>query len=160
MTTGAHPDKVLYAETRALPELAAVEHYAGNEKTMRKALGLQAERGARFDITLDCEDGAAAGAERDHAELIAALIMSAENRFNRVGARVHDLTHPAWRTALEPLVGLAGTLMNVLKLGELLGGTAERPIAVIASTLTFVALLVYLVLGVTSFIRARRYRRA
>ncbi len=50
--------------------------------------------------------------------------------------------------------------MNVLKLGELLGGTAERPIAVIASTLTFVALLVYLVLGVTSFIRARRYRRA
>ena len=58
------------------------------------------------------------------------------------------------------LVGLAGTLMNVLKLGELLWGTAERPIAVIASTLTFVALLVYLVLGVTSFIRARRSRRA
>jgi citrate lyase subunit beta / citryl-CoA lyase len=130
MTTGAHPDKVLYAETRALPELAAVEHYAGNEKTMRKALGLQAERGARFDITLDCEDGAAAGAERDHAELIAALIMSAENRFNRVGARFHDITHPAWRTDLEQIVGLAGTRLAYLVMPKARGiSDVERVLA-------------------------------
>lgn len=119
--TGAHPDKVLYAESRVLPELAAVEHYAGNEKTMRKALGLQAERGALFDVTLDCEDGAAAGAERDHAELIGALIMSADNRFDRVGARIHDLTHPHWRTDLEQIIGLAGSRLAYVVLPKARG---------------------------------------
>ncbi|HEV7849409.1 MAG TPA: hypothetical protein VGO88_08825 [Mycetocola sp.] len=56
------------------------------------------------------------------------------------------------------LLGLAGTLMNVLKLGEVFAGTAERPLAVIVSAITFVLLLIYIVLGVRSFIAARRWR--
>ena len=56
------------------------------------------------------------------------------------------------------LIGLAGTFMNVLKLGELFAGTAERPLAVIASAITFALLIVYIVLGVRSFVAARRWR--
>lgn len=125
-----HPDSVLYPEGSPLPRIPVVEHFAGNEKTMRKALALQAERGAVFDITLDCEDGAPAGAERDHAEMIAALIMSADNRFNRVGARIHDITHNAWRTDLEQIVGLAGTRLAYLLLPKARGASdVERVIA-------------------------------
>lgn len=104
-----HPDAVLYPDGTPLPRIPVVEHYAGNEKTMRKAMTLQIERGPIFDITLDCEDGAQAGAERDHAEMIGALVMDADNRFNRVGTRIHDITHDAWRIDLEQIVGLAGT---------------------------------------------------
>ncbi|WP_366516457.1 hypothetical protein [uncultured Agrococcus sp.] len=56
------------------------------------------------------------------------------------------------------LLGVAGTFMNVLQLGELFAGTAERPLAVITSSITFVLLLIYIVLGVRSFIVARRWR--
>lgn len=56
------------------------------------------------------------------------------------------------------LVGIAGTLMNVMKLGDVFAGTAERPLAVIVSTITFVLLIVYIVLGVRSFITARRWK--
>ncbi|GAB2905181.1 aldolase/citrate lyase family protein [Uliginosibacterium flavum] len=125
-----HPDAVLYPEGSPLPRIPVVEHFAGNEKTMRKALALQTERGAVFDITCDCEDGAPAGAERDHAEMIAALIMSADNRFNRVGARIHDITHNAWRTDLEQIVGLAGTRLAYLVLPKARGASdVERVIA-------------------------------
>ena len=125
-----HPDVVLYPEGSPLPRIPVVEHFAGNEKNMRKAMTLQAERGAVFDISCDCEDGAPAGAERDHAEMIAALIMSADNRFNRVGARIHDITHNAWRTDLEQIVGLAGTRLAYLVLPKARGASdVERVIA-------------------------------
>lgn len=125
-----HPDTVLYADERPLSRLCAVEHYAGNEALMRKALALQGERGPVFDLTLDCEDGAAAGAERDHAEMIGAFVMSGENRFMRVGARIHDITHSAWRTDLEQIVGLAGTRLAYLVLPKARGvSDVERVIA-------------------------------
>lgn len=57
------------------------------------------------------------------------------------------------------LLGIVGTFMNVMQLGALFAGEAERPAAVIASTVTFVVLVVYVVLGVRSFIRASRWKR-
>jgi hypothetical protein len=56
------------------------------------------------------------------------------------------------------LLGALGTLMNVARLGEVFAGTAERPAAVIVSTLMFVILVVYIVAGVRSFVAARRAR--
>lgn len=103
-----HPEAVLFAGSRALPAIPAVDHYCGREKLMRKAIALQQQMGPVFDITLDCEDGAIAGEEKQHASLCAALIASADNRFGRIGARIHDLTHPAWRDELEILVSSAG----------------------------------------------------
>lgn len=64
---------------------------------MLKSLALQATLGPVFDITFDCEDGAAVGQETLHAELVANLLSSEQNRFGRVGARIHGFQHPHWR---------------------------------------------------------------
>jgi citrate lyase subunit beta/citryl-CoA lyase len=111
-----HPKTVLFAGEKPFPVLPAVDHYAGSEKLMRKALQLQKELGPIFDVTCDCEDGAHAGAEREHAAMAAAVIMSDDNVFNRVGARIHDVTHPHWRQDLEILVGVAGTRLPFVTL--------------------------------------------
>lgn len=58
------------------------------------------------------------------------------------------------------LLGALGTLRNVIGLGTLIAGDAERPLAVISGTITFVLLVIYLVVGVRSFIAVRRERRA
>lgn len=70
--------------------LPACDHYAGSEKLMRKSMLLQQQLGPVFDITFDCEDGAAAGSETAHASLVGELLCSDDNRFDRIGARVHD----------------------------------------------------------------------
>lgn len=54
------------------------------------------------------------------------------------------------------LLGAAGSLMNVAELGDLVAGTAERPSAIVVSTIMFVLLVVFLAMGVRSFIAARR----
>jgi citrate lyase subunit beta/citryl-CoA lyase len=120
MNTPRHPAEVLYAGGRPFPALAACEHYAGSEKLIRKALDLQAALQADgiplFDITADCEDGAPAGAELAHATLLGSLIASDDNRFSRVGARIHDVRHPAWREELGMLLALAGERLAYLVL--------------------------------------------
>jgi citrate lyase subunit beta/citryl-CoA lyase len=107
-----HPSAVLYSGSRPFPQLAACEHFAGSEKLIKKALQIQAEMSVNgqpvFDITADCEDGAPAGREREHAEMIAGLILSDENRFDRLGARIHDVRHPAWRGELETILSHSG----------------------------------------------------
>jgi citrate lyase subunit beta/citryl-CoA lyase len=75
---------------------------------MRKALALQSELGPIFDITFDCEDGAPIGQEAEHAQLVANLLKSPENRFKRVGVRIHDPSHPSWKSDVATLVGQAG----------------------------------------------------
>lgn len=115
------PADVLFAGEKPFPILPAVDHYAGAEKLMRKAMALQAELaekcgGPIFDITCDCEDGAKAGAEREHAEMCAELIMGADNCHDRVAARIHDVTHDHWQTDLEILVGRAGSRLPFLTL--------------------------------------------
>ena len=114
--TMRHPKSVLFAGEKPFPMLPAVDHYAGSEKLMRKAMQLQKELGPVFDITCDCEDGAHAGAEREHAEMAANVIMSDDNLFNRVGARVHDVTHPHWHKDMEILVGIAGSRLPFITL--------------------------------------------
>ncbi|TCS33256.1 citrate lyase subunit beta/citryl-CoA lyase [Paucimonas lemoignei] len=86
-----HPSEVLFQDKTQPVTLPVCDHYAGSEKLMRKSLALQQEIGPLFDITFDCEDGAAAGNEKAHAQLVGALIASDENRFGRIGARVHDI---------------------------------------------------------------------
>ena len=111
-----HPNAVLFSGEKIFPILPAVDHYAGSEKLMKKALQLQKELGPIFDVTCDCEDGAVAGAERAHAEMAAAVIMSDDNLFNRVGARVHDVTHAHWRQDMEILVRIAGSRLPFITL--------------------------------------------
>ncbi len=122
----SHPQDILFAGERSLPSLPAVDHYAGSEKLIAKALRLQQQLGPVFDLTCDCEDGTRAGADRQHAEMIARLIASEENRFCRVGARIHDVTHPAWRQEVEILVGETGARLAYLTLPKVRGGDDVR----------------------------------
>ncbi len=107
-----HPSKILYAGGRPFPQLAACEHFAGSEKMLNKALQIQTELSvngqALFDITADCEDGAPAGKELEHADMIAGVLLSGENRLGRVGVRIHDVRHPIWRAELDIIIGRAG----------------------------------------------------
>ena len=96
--------------------MPAVDHYAGSEKLLLKALQLQNELGPIFDVTCDCEDGARAGADREHAEMVAEIIMSSANRFVRVGARIHDIAHPGWQQDIETIVARAGRRLAFLTL--------------------------------------------
>lgn len=124
MSARAHPASVLYQglnNPKPLPALSACEHFAGSEKLIAKALALQSEIGPIFDITCDCEDGAPAGQERRHAEMIAACIMGDENHHGRVGARIHDVTHPHWRKDLEIIVGGAGRRLAYIVLPKVRG---------------------------------------
>lgn len=104
-----HPAVALFDAVHAsVVPLPVCDHYAGVAARMEKSLALQAERagpaGATFDVTLDLEDGAPVGAEREHAEHVAALVSSKANRFRRVGVRVHDRTHPHFETDLATVV--------------------------------------------------------
>lgn len=103
-----HPQDVLFAGERPFPILPAVDHYAGSEKLIRKAMALQQQLGPIFDITCDCEDGAKTGAEPEHARMIAELIGSTDNHFARIGARIHDISHPHWEQDLAILIAGAG----------------------------------------------------
>lgn len=109
MGKALHPAEVLYPGGRHFPALPACEHYAGSEKLLRKSIDLQSSLGQIFDITADCEDGAPAGNELAHAALLAGIVASADNRHGRIGARIHEASHPAWRDELAIFVERAGS---------------------------------------------------
>jgi citrate lyase subunit beta/citryl-CoA lyase len=100
-----HPSEVLFQGKRQPLLLPACDHYAGSEKLMRKSMALQQELGPVFDITFDCEDGATAGAEAAHATLVASLVNSIENRFNRIGVRLHDPKSEHFANDIATIVG-------------------------------------------------------
>jgi citrate lyase subunit beta/citryl-CoA lyase len=85
---------------------------------MRKSLALQAEMTQEFgacvfDVTLDCEDGAPVGGEKDHANMVVALANQAQTATKniafemlpRVAARVHAVDHPAFEQDVDIIVG-------------------------------------------------------
>jgi citrate lyase subunit beta/citryl-CoA lyase len=100
-----HPSEVLFQGTRQPLLLPACDHYCGSEKLMRKSMALQQELGPLFDITFDCEDGAAAGFEPEHARLVVGLLNDEGNRFNRIGVRLHDTASPFFEADIAVIVG-------------------------------------------------------
>ena len=111
-----HPSEVLFQGKRQPLLLPACDHYAGSEKLMRKSLTLQQELGPLFDITFDCEDGAQAGVEHEHATLVASLVNSEENRFNRVGARLHEPISVHFANDVATIVGGAAARLAYIVL--------------------------------------------
>jgi hypothetical protein len=76
-----------------------------------------------------------------------------------VGRRSDKARKVAMHTALViALLAALGALRNVFGLGDLIAGTAERPAAVITSTIMFLLLVAYLAAGVRSFVKARATR--
>jgi len=111
-----HPNDALFKGEKPFPVIPSCEHFAGSEKLIRKALELQDTLGPIFDLTCDCEDGAPAGREREHAAMIVAVLDSDANRHRMAGARIHDYTHPHWREDVEILVRGAGSVLAYLTL--------------------------------------------
>lgn len=114
-----HPRDVLLGLAAAAP-LPVCDHYCGVQSRMVKSLALQAEMAQEFgtcmfDVTLDCEDGAPVGGERDHAEMVAELAANAwsvrqrspHHGLARIAARVHPVDHPAFAQEVEIIVGRA-----------------------------------------------------
>jgi len=101
------PQAALFDPGEAASGLPVCDHYAGVEGRMVKSLALQAELGPVFDVTLDCEDGAPVGAEAAHAELVAAMVLSAANVHGRCGVRVHPVEHAAFAADVTTIIGAA-----------------------------------------------------
>ncbi|MDR3370594.1 aldolase/citrate lyase family protein [Rhodoferax sp.] len=119
-----HPRHVLLGAAIAVP-LPVCDHYCGVESRMVKALALQEEMmqefgACVFDVTLDCEDGAPVGGERDHALMVSSLvnkgIIATDTRANggsrRVAVRVHPVDHPAFEQDLEIVLGHAACVWS------------------------------------------------
>ncbi|MEQ1517255.1 MAG: aldolase/citrate lyase family protein [Usitatibacteraceae bacterium] len=111
MSQPVHPSKALFAGEKPFPVIPSCEHFAGSEKLIGKALELQDKLGPVFDITCDCEDGAPAGQERAHAEMIVRVLTSAANKYKMAGARIHDYSHPLWKQDVDILVAGAGKVL-------------------------------------------------
>jgi citrate lyase subunit beta/citryl-CoA lyase len=101
-------------------------------------LSLQDSLGPIFDITCDCEDGAASGQEREHAEMIVRVLTSDDNKHKMAGARIHDYTHPAWKQDVDILVGGAGAVLSYITIPKCTRATqAAEMIAYIQKIATF-----------------------
>jgi Citrate lyase beta subunit len=111
-----HPNDALFKGEKPFPVIPSCEHFAGSEKLILKALELQDKLGPIFDITCDCEDGAPAGKEREHAEMIVKVLTSPANKHLMAGARIHDYTHKHWKKDIDILVGGAGKVLAYITL--------------------------------------------
>ncbi len=109
-----HPNQALFSGEKPFPLIPVCEHFAGSEKLILKALGLQDTIGPVFDITCDCEDGAASGQEREHAEMIVRVLNSDANKHQMAGVRIHDHSHAAWKQDIDILVAGAGEVLSYI----------------------------------------------
>ena len=99
-----HPAQILFSDSTAPRSLSPVEHYAGNERFIEKALAKQMALGGVIDVTLDLEDGASVGQESVQTRLFGEILASERNAFNRIGVRVHDLEHPHFQADIEQVL--------------------------------------------------------
>lgn len=112
-----HPRHVLLGSAVAA-SLPVCDHYCGVRARMVKSLVLQEEMmqefgACMFDVTLDCEDGAPVGGEREHAFMVAELLEQTFARKpsvpvaceRRVAVRVHPVDHSAFEQDVEIVVG-------------------------------------------------------
>ena len=142
-----HPNDALFGGEKPFPLIPACEHFAGSEKLILKALSLQDNNnpstnpnavGPVFDITCDCEDGAASGQEVAHAEMIVRVLNSESNMHKMAGARIHDYTHSAWKQDIDILVGGAGKFLSYITIPKCTSlAQASEMIAYIQKTATF-----------------------
>jgi citrate lyase subunit beta/citryl-CoA lyase len=109
-----HPNDALFGGEKSFPIIPSCEHFAGSEKLILKALSMQDTVGPVFDITCDCEDGAQAGQEREHADMIVRVLTSDANKHKMAGARIHDYTNSYWKQDVDILVAGAGKVLSYI----------------------------------------------
>ncbi len=97
------PDQALH-DAPVLPFLPSCEHFAGTARFIEKALRLRKAEALRFDVTCDCEDGAATGREHEQLTMIVDTLRSDEFASERVGVRIHEPTHPMFEVEASLLL--------------------------------------------------------
>lgn len=131
-----HPDIVLHSGVGSSanePLIPACEHYAGDEKKLRKALALQHDLRGAFDVTADLEDGAAAGTEAQMARLLAGILAEPRAVTYRVGCRVHPADHAAFASDVTILLEANPPGLAYITLPKISGrGQLDQAIAWIA----------------------------
>ncbi len=120
-----HPRSVLVNAAGGV-SLPVCDHYCGTEARILKSLALQADLMAQWgacvmDVTMDCDDGAPAGAERDHALMVCDLARQVFSRdrkahaaggvLPRIATRVHAVGHPAFAQDIQTVVGGAADVL-------------------------------------------------
>ena len=122
-----HPREVLLGAQGASGFLPVCDHYSGVEARMKKSLQLQADMAEEFgacvfDVTLDCEDGAPAGAEVEQAHRVADLANAALTAATarpgsvtrRIGARLHPVDHAFFSSDAEIVLGQAAGALSYI----------------------------------------------
>ena len=66
--------------------------------------------------------------------------------------------HAIHAAVVVTLLGRLGSIRGLLQIGDLFDGTAARPAAIVSQTIMAVLTLVYIVMAVRSFARARKLR--
>ncbi len=120
-----HPRNILLGAQARTGVLPVVDHYSGAPKRMQKSLELQAELLQEFgacvmDVTLDCEDGAAAGGEVEQAHRVCELLNECQSKLAgasstpraRIGARVHAVDHAYFESDVAIIVGGAAKALS------------------------------------------------
>jgi citrate lyase subunit beta/citryl-CoA lyase len=125
MISPIHPREALFGGQEALPVIASCEHFAGSRKLIEKGFQLQSEFGPIFDLTCDLEDGAAAGEETRHAQMVGDLIASPDNLSRMAGARIHDPTHEHCHKDIDLILERAGDRVAYLTIPK---GTSANEI--------------------------------
>lgn len=152
MSQTIHPNDALFEGEKPFPIIPTCEHFAGSEKLITKALELQNKKPI-FDITMDCEDGAQEGREKEHAEMIVRIQNSELNQKKMSGVRIHDYTNKHWKADVDIVVPGAGKeiayitipkptaasqvkemIGYIQKVAEKSGCTREIPIHVLVET--------------------------
>lgn len=115
-----HPRHVLFGAALPARSLPVCDHYSGTDGLMQKSLNLQEQQfqthgRCLFDVTLDCEDGAPVGYERQHAALVAQLAQSVRSG-GRVGVRVHGIQSASFQYDVQCMVGEAGDHLSHITL--------------------------------------------
>ena len=121
-----HPNDALFQGENPFPAIPCCEHFAGSEKLITKALALQDEYGPIFDITCDCEDGAAAGQEKEHAEMIVRVLSSDVNKHKMAGVRIHDFSHPSWKQDVNIILEGIGKIVSYITIPKSTQATQVR----------------------------------
>jgi citrate lyase subunit beta/citryl-CoA lyase len=128
-----HPRNILLGSQAGAISLPVCDHYCGVEARISKSLQLQAEMmeefgACVFDVTLDCEDGAPVGGELEHANMVAAgvittciapkIVSISINKLDdkkpkqRVAVRVHAVDHASFESDIDIVVGGAGGYLS------------------------------------------------
>ncbi len=143
-----HPRDVLLGAQASTGFLPVCDHYSGVPARMRKSLALQAELTQEFgacvfDVTLDCEDGAPVGAEKEHAQQVVELVRTASGIDKpvgdatrpRVAVRIHPVDHPAFAADVAIIGRGAGSLLCHLMLPKVESvADVDRAVAMLAQS--------------------------